>query len=203
MILEISRESLIHNFATGMKQHIQWNELICQVSLDWNDNKFITTLIYDSYKQWSIQYESIAILALFYSSILLAIFLIQPNPCFWWKPLLSYTNECLIAMLFPDNRNKKVGMQNESACLILHQLIHWLDSFFGYLTFLIKDLFVILHLVTSIIRHQNPNRFKLVICTAFRPIQLHHSNWFDIWLLFLHYWVFIHCGDSLFTHFII
>ena len=33
------------------------------------------------------------------------------------------------------------------------------------------------------------------IFTAFRPIQLYHSHRFDIWLLSLHYWVFIHCSD--------
>ena len=33
------------------------------------------------------------------------------------------------------------------------------------------------------------------IFTAFRPNWLSHSHWLDFRLLFLHYWVFIHCSD--------
>ena len=75
-------ESRCSTFASGMKQLIQWNDLIDQVPLDWNDNGFSTTLIYDSYEQWFIQYKIIVIPTLFDSSNLLGILLIHFNSHF-------------------------------------------------------------------------------------------------------------------------
>ena len=135
-----------------MKQLIQWNNLIYQVSLEWNDNRFITTLIYYSYEQWSIQYQSIVIPTLFYSSNILVVLLIQPNFHFWWKPLLSIQMSVQKPCSFKI-MDKMVEIQYQSGCPIQQQMIPWRWFILWLLNITLECLFMILHLVISIVSH--------------------------------------------------
>ena len=135
-----------------MKQLIQWNNLIYQVSLEWNDNRFITTLIYYSFEQWSIQYQSIVIPTLFYSSNILVVLLIQPNFHFWWKPLLSIQMSVQKPCSFKI-MDKMVEYKINPVVQSNNKWFHDDGSFFDYWTITIECLFVILHLVISIVSH--------------------------------------------------
>ena len=135
-----------------MKQLIQWNNLIYQVSLEWNDNRFITTLIYYSYEQRSIQYQSIVIPTLFYSSNILVVLLIQPNFHFWWKPLLSIQMSVQKPCSFKI-MDKMVEIQYQSGCPIQQQMIPWRWFILWLLNITLECLFMILHLVISIVSH--------------------------------------------------
>ena len=135
-----------------MKQLIQWNDLIYQVSLEWNDNRFINTLIYYSFEQWSIQYQSIVIPTLFYSSNILVVLLIQPNFPFWWNPLLSIQMSVQKPCSFKI-MDKMVEYNINPVVQSNNKWFHDDNSFFDYWTITIECLFVILHLVISIVSH--------------------------------------------------
>ena len=135
-----------------MKQLIQWNNLIYQVSLEWNDNRFITTLIYYSYEQWSIQYQSIVIPTLFYSSNILVVLLIHFNYPFWWNPLLSIQMSILKPCSFKII-DKIVEYNINAIVQSSNKWFHDDGSLFDYWTITLECLFVILHLVISIVSH--------------------------------------------------
>ena len=135
-----------------MKQLIQWNDLIYQVSLEWNDNRFITTLIYYSFEQWSIQYQSIVIPTLFYSSNILVVLLIQPNFHFWWKPLLSIQMSVQKPCSFKI-MDKIVEIQYQSNCPIQQQMIPWRWFILWLLNYYTRMSLCDSHLVISIVSH--------------------------------------------------
>ena len=106
-----------------------------------------------------------------------------------------YTNECSEAMFIQDNGQNgwntiSIRLSNPTtndSMTMVHSLIIEL--------FTIECLFVILISLFQLLAINIQTDSNWSIFTAFRPILLSHSHWLDIRLLFLHYWVFIHCSD--------